>query len=320
MGCLPFFVPEEILHSAGMLPVTVCGDEYARGSSPNPWEILDGWVLPAVPGLPPETEDFLTETHAARPRISLRFPIRTMKVPSTEEALDRVEQLREWAGECSGKPSTDGALGKSIRIFNESRRLLSVFAGRLASDPGAFSARELLSILRSGLVLPREAHTELIQAALSRGPVRQPGSRARIFLGGWMPTLAALEAIDAAGGAVIGEAVAIGDRTPEAMVDEGGDPALGLARRLRSQLLGWVEPEVEPSWAARELDRAERQGANRFLFFGWVGDPQDRCRKLAAEAGRRGIPFLCLEGDPSSRAPEFHGERTATFVATGKCR
>ena len=315
-GSLPFFVPEEVLHASGMLPVTVWGDEYDRSASSLPWKVLDAWVLPPVPGQP-EPADLLPDAASALPRISLRFSSRSMKVPTTEEALDCVERLRDWAGECTGRPPTDGALGKSIRIFNENRRLFSVLGGRLASDPGTYLAREVCWLYRSAMALPREAHSELLRAALSRGPAPEPGFRVKVFLGGRMVTTAAMEAIDAAGAAVVGEALAGGGRTPGS-IDEERDPALALARRLRTQILGWVEPDAEPSWATRELDRVEASGADRFLFLGAGAEPQDHCRKLAAEAERRGIPFFCLEGDPSARFPERQAEEIARFLAPGE--
>src|SRR4030067_2329740 len=32
-GCIPIYVPEEILHAAGMLPVTIWGNEFSPASS-----------------------------------------------------------------------------------------------------------------------------------------------------------------------------------------------------------------------------------------------------------------------------------------------
>lgn len=316
-GCLPLFIPEEILHAAGMLPVTVCGDEYEKGSPPRPWEVLDGWVLPPVPCLPPETVDHLLAAAFALPRISLYLSDRSMKVPSTEDALDQVEQLREWAGDISGRPATEGALQKSISIFNENRRLSAVLEGRLASDPGAYSAREVCWLSRAAMVLPPEAHTELLRAALSRGPISGRRPRFRVFLGGVTADLPAMEVIDGAGAVLVGEAVASGLRKLDAMAEEEGDPALALARRLRRQLLGLAEAAVDPSWAGRLLDRVEESGADRFLYLGGGADSAGHSGKLAPEAGSRGIPFLFADRDPASEYSDRRKEKIARFLASG---
>ncbi len=315
VGCLPLYIPEEILHAAGMLPVTICGDEYRGVPEPSPWEILDGWVLPPVSGLPPESLNFLPKAFPVLPQVSLCFSSRGMKVPSAEETLDRVELLREWAGDVSGRPANDGALGKSISVYNENRRLFSALEGRLASAPGAYSAVEVFRLFRSASSLPREAHTELLHAALSRDPANMRRFRARVFLGGMTALLPVMEAIDAAGAALAGEALEAGHRTPEAMVDEEGDPALALARRLRSRMLGLAEEEVDPSWAVRLLDRVEASGADRFLHLGTgVAAHTENIGKIAEEAGKRGIPFLCLEMDPSPGGSERRQERIASFL------
>lgn len=314
-GCFPFFIPEEVLHAAGILPVTVCGDEYRGAPAPGPWSVLDAFVFPPVPAPPPEFVNVLTEAVPRLPHVSLRLS-GTTEALSTVEALDRVELLREWAEKISGRPVTDGALGKSIGVFNENRRLFSAMGKRLASVPGAYSATELYWLFRSALAIPGEAHSELLHAALSRGPGR--AFHSRIFLEGRIPTEAVVEAIDAAGAAVVGAAFLEGNRTPESMADEGGDPALALARRLRSQLLGWAERQAVPSWAARQVDRVEASGADRFLYLGAGAGLADRSGELAAEAKKRGIPFLSLEADPSGEGRDGTKARIGGFLGTGK--
>ena len=314
-GCLPLFIPEEVLHASGMLPVTVCGDEYEGAAVPCSWEILDGWVLPPVSGLPPESVTFLPEAFSGLPQVSLGFPSRGMKVPSGEEALDRVEMLREWAGEISGTPVSDAALGKSISLYNESRKLFSALEMRLASSPGAYSAVEAFQLLRSAMALHREAHAGLLRAALSRGPGNVRPSKARVFLGGMTPLRPVMEAIDSAGAILAGEALDAGHRTHEAIVDERGDPALALARCLRSRMLGLAEEEVAPSWASNLLDRVEASGADRFLHLGTGADAHlNKIGKLAEEAGKRGIPFLCLEMDRSPGWTSLRQVRVASFL------
>jgi len=282
-------------------------------------EVLDGWVLPPVSGLPPESVNFLPEAFPGLPQVSLAFPSRGMKVPTGEETLDRVELLREWAEGVSGRPASDGAIGRSISVYNENRRLFSALKDRLASAPGAYSAVDVFRMFRSAHSLPREAHTGLLRAALSRGPAPARRFRARVFLGGMAALLPVMEAIDAAGAALSGEALDAGERSLEAMVEEGGDPALALARRLRSRMLGMAEEAVDPSWAPRLLDRVETSGANRFLHLGTgAAAPTENFGKLAEEAGKRGIPFLCLETDLSPGGSERREDRIASFLGENR--
>jgi len=231
-----------------------------------------------------------------------------------EETLDQIEMFREWAGEISGRPASDGALEKSISAFNENRMLFSALEGRLAASPGAYSALEVFWLLRSAMPLPRETHTDLLRAALSRDPAPRRRIRAKLFLGGRMAPRPVMEAIDGAGGALVGDDLDAGHRTHDALVDEKGDPALALSRRLRAQLLWLAEAAVEPSWAVRALTRVEASGADRFLYLGTSADLPENVGKLASEASKKGIPFLCLEMGLSSRFSEHQKEQIATFI------
>lgn len=314
IGCFPPCVPEEMLHAAGMLPVTVRGDEY--GGSHVRWSVLDGWVFSPVPPLPYDSAIFPAEEDSGRPRFHIRFSPRRMKVPSMEETLDQVEMFREWGGDISGRPVSDGALSKSISAYNENRKLLSGLEERVASSPGAFSALEYFRLIRSAAALPREAHTVLLRAALSRSPTPGRRVRARLFLGGGTVPLPVVKAIDGARGALVGDDLEEGHRYNEAVADESGDPALALSRRLRAQLLGLEEGEA--SRATRLLDRIGASGADRLLYVGTGASARaEDAEKLSSEAGRRGIPFLYLETDMAAGFSRLDEERIASFITHG---
>jgi hypothetical protein len=239
-----------------------------------------------------------------------------MKVPSMEETLDQVEMLREWGGDVSGRPVSDGALSKSISAYNENRRLLSGLEERAASDPGAYSALEFIRLVRSAGALPREAHTVLLRAALSRGPAPVRRARARLFLGGGTAPLRLMKAIDAARGVLVGDDLEEGHRYNEAVADESGDPALALSRRLRARLLGLEEGE--DSQAVRLLDRVEASGADRLLYVGTAASAgSGDAAIISSEAGRRGVPFLYHESDAATGFSRLDEERIAAFITQG---
>lgn len=314
VGCFPPLVPEEILHAAGILPVTVRGDEY-RGSS-GPWSVLDGWVFSPVHGLPQDPDYFPADPASGKPQFRILFMHRRMKVPSMEETLDQVEMLREWAADVSGREVSDGALSKSISSYNENRMLLSGLEERLSSCPGAFSAREVFLLIRSAAALPREAHSFLLRSALSRTPTPARRVAARIFLGGSTAPLTVMEAIDGACGALVGDDLEEGHRYNEQRADESGDPALAFSRRLRARLLGLEEAKRRR--AARLLERIGTTGADRFLYMKTgSSESAEYAETLAAESGRMGIPFLCLAADPAGGIPDSWKEEIASFIKNG---
>jgi benzoyl-CoA reductase subunit C len=313
VGCLPRCVPEEILHAAGMLPVTVTGDEY--GDFPGPWDVLDAWVFPPLPCLLPERETFLSEAVSARPRVSLRIP-GPAKELSAEEALDRIEMFREWAGVVSGRPVTEGSLSRSVAAYNVHRSLFIELEGSLSEFPGLFAAREALWLVRSAMALPKEAHSLLLGRALTREPAPGRRIRSRIFVAGRLPSRSVMEAIDGAGAALVGVDFLECGRACDAMVEETGDPALSLARRLLAQAAGSAEAGKGRPGAAILLDRVAQAGADRLLYLG-TGDfaTTEEERELGPEAGRRGIPFLRIDTDVPGGIPGNRIERIGTFAA-----
>ena len=321
-GCIPIHVPEEVLHAAGMLPVTIWGNEFApvspAGVPPSScsvasgvisailsgkWEKIDAWVFPSACDTLRNSCDALFPPHDERPRFPFVFPPSADAPGAPEEMLDRVEAFREWAGEVSGREVSEGALDSSVRVYNENRRAFSLFEERMAESPGFFSGREFLTFARAGMVLPKETHTKMLREAVARSNAIPSGTRAKVFLAGILATLPVMEALDEAGAAIVGNDLALGNRYYSGSPRESGDMPLSLVRRhLRrepcSPLHGIGRTRIE-----HLFDRFDNSGADRILLLrvrqcehesGEISDLTDESRK-------RGIPLLCLDID-------LHGE------------
>ncbi len=317
-GCVPIYVPEEILHAAGMLPVTVWGNEFpvsARTNVPpficsvaagvvsavrsGKWENVDSWIFPSTCDTLQNAFEVLFPPEEKRPRFPFVFPASADPPGAAEYLLDRLEAFREWAGEVSGREVSEGALEKSVRAYNENRRIFAHLEERMTDSPGSFSGAEYLTLARAGMLLPREGHTEILRAALSRPSAPLRKVRAKIFVTGMMATPSVMEAIDASGAAVVGNDLALGHRYYDGTVDEGGDMLLSLVRRhLRrescSTLHGGGRPRTDDLFR-----RYADSGADRMLLL--------RMRQCEPEAGDipgiagksrdLGIPFLLLDID-----------------------
>lgn len=317
-GCIPIYVPEEILHAAGMLPVTVWGNEFPvspRTSVPSfvcsvaagvvsavrsgKWENVDSWVFPSTCDTLQNAFEALFPREDERPRFPFVFPASADPPGAAEYLLDRLEALREWAGEISGRGVSEGALERTVRAYNENRQIFARLEERMADSPGSFSGTEFLTLARAGMMLPREGHTEILRAALTRPVAPHRKVRAKIFVTGMMATPSVMEAIDTAGAAVVGNDLALGHRYYSGTVEEDGDLLLSIVRRhLRrvpcSTLHGIDRPRIEDLFR-----RFADSGADRMLFL--------RMRQCEPESGDvpgmagksrdLGIPFLRLDID-----------------------
>jgi benzoyl-CoA reductase/2-hydroxyglutaryl-CoA dehydratase subunit BcrC/BadD/HgdB len=337
-GCIPIQVPEEVLHAAGMLPVTIWGNEFApvfsAGVPPSlcsiaggvissilsgKWEKIDAWVFPSACDTLRNTCETLFPPHDERPRFPFLFPPFADDPGAAEYMLDRVEAFREWAGEVSGREVSEGALDSSVRVYNENRRAFALLEERMAESPGFFTGMEFLTFARAGMALPKETHTRMLREALARSNATPSETRAKVFLAGILATLPVMEALDEAGAAIVGNDLALGNRYYSGSPAESGDMSLSLARRhLRrdpcSTLYGIGRTRTE-----HLFDRFDGSGADRILLLrvrqcehesGEISDLTDELRK-------RGIPVLSLDIDLHGEERRSVKMRIEGFVETG---
>ncbi|HJX73612.1 MAG TPA: 2-hydroxyacyl-CoA dehydratase family protein [Candidatus Deferrimicrobiaceae bacterium] len=338
-GCIPIYAPEEVLHAAGMLPVTLWGNEFGPASPAGvppfvcsvaggivsdiragQWEGIDAWVFPSTCDTFQNAFEVLFPSHDERPRFPFVFPASADAPGASEYLLDRIEAFREWAGRVSGREVSEGALEKSVRVYNENRRAFSLLEEKMAESPGAFSGTEFLTLARAGMALPKEGHTEILREALarSRGTSRRP--RAKIFLTGILATGPVMEALDAAGAAIVGNDLALGNRYYSGLAHESGDLPLSLVRRHFRRAPCPTLHDSGGTRIERLFERFVGSGADRILLLrvrqcepesGEIPDISDESRK-------RGIPFLCLDIDLQAEESASARVRIEAFVEMGE--
>jgi hypothetical protein len=151
VGCLPEAPVPELLHASNLLPIAI--------ESPEDLSLLSGqvdaWLVGADPSMFP-----------APSAVTPRFAFPGVPPASTEEALDRVEALAEWAGVVSGFPASEGALWKSIRAYATRRALVEALDERCTRETAFLTPEERRDIVRVGIFLPPEAHSRLLSSIL----------------------------------------------------------------------------------------------------------------------------------------------------------
>lgn len=340
VGVFPLYVPGEILEAAGLLPVTLWGDEFPETPPADlppfvcsvarnvlsavrsgMWKDLDAFAVPSTCDTLQNGAEVIRASGDPRPLFPLVFPASGSLPGAAEYLLDRIEAFREWAGRISGTLASEGSLEKSVRTYDESRELYSRLEERMAREPGTYRASEYQALCRSASFLPRAAHAEILRAALARPGAKDPEHRARIFLSGMAAPGPVMAALDAAGAAVVGDDLGRGHRffagTPAA---EGGDLAVHIARRHLSREPCPTLHATGDERIAHVLRRAAECGADRVLFLRMRqcepegGDGPD----LAGAAAARGIPFLDADVDLSAAFPGNWRTRIEAFVESGE--
>jgi benzoyl-CoA reductase subunit C len=208
IGYMPVYVPRELIHAAGMLPVGILGGgdqlEVIQGDAyyqsyicriprstvelglTGRLDCLDGMLFPAIC-------DVIRNLTGTWQVLFKDKYARYIDVPQNYEDsiggrfyIEEMEILRKDLGELRGKPITDDELNASIKVYNENRKAVRDLYAYRAAKPWQAPTSEVYLILRAGMVLPPEEHTQLIRDYLAATEAVQRPRRdnARIVING----------------------------------------------------------------------------------------------------------------------------------------
>ncbi len=263
IGCLPVYVPRELIHAAGMLPVGLIGHgdiEIIRGDAyfqsyichlprsvvdmgvSGRLDSLDGCIFPAICDVirnlsgmwkimfPDKYSRYLDVPQNFDPEIGGKF-YRT----ELEHIRDDLEQL-------GGCKITDEALRNSIAEYNENRSLINqLYRGR-SEWPWKFPTWEVYLIVRAGFVLPVETHNALLAEYLVNAGCRETREldNIRVVVKGAFceqPPLELLRTIERAGCYVVNDDFLLGTRWITTAISAEGDP-------IESLVNGYIDHSV----------------------------------------------------------------------------
>ena len=256
IGYMPIYVPREILHAAGMLPVGVLGGgdrlEIIRGDAyfqsyichiprstielalTERLEALDGMLFPSICDVVRNLSGMW----------QMLFPERYVRYIDLPQNFDpavggsfwrlELDALREDLGRIRGREITDSEIQRSIVVYNQNRRALRSLYKARSERPWFYPTSEVYLVLRAGTVLPPEEHTEIVHRYLELAPLeedRQEQDMSRVVLVGMFceqPPLGLLITLERAGCWIVDDDLLLGLRWMGGDLDEEGDPMQSL--------------------------------------------------------------------------------------------
>lgn len=256
IGHMPVYVPREIIHAAGMLPVGILGggdqldvihgDAYYQSyicriprstielAITGRLDDLDGMLFPS-------TCDVIRNLSGMW---QLKFKdklVRYFDVPQNFDLdVGGVFYRRELQTLCDelealgGSKITDTNLQASIALYNENRQAIAELYAYRSAKPWQVPTTELYLMMRAGMVLPVEEHTQLVHdyidaAKATKRPVRD---NCRVVLTGLFceqPPLGLLKSIEMAGCYVVDDDFMLVARWLLKDVPTEGDPLKNLS-------------------------------------------------------------------------------------------
>jgi benzoyl-CoA reductase subunit C len=256
IGCFPMYVPEEIIHAAGLLPVVLLGQEQPITLADNyvqPYictpvrsnldlslkggmDCLDGLVFPDICE-PAQMISEVWNLHQPAPFFhNLMVPVNTSANYSLSHLTQEFSRLKAALEKFIGRPITQENLKDSIAIYNGHRLLLHRLYQLRRECPECFKARDVATVVASSMFMPKEEHNRLLGQLLEEVAAKAPAStgRAKLVISGCfcdMPEVDILDLVEELGALVVDDDLYVGRRYFQTLVNDQEEPLVALARR-----------------------------------------------------------------------------------------
>jgi benzoyl-CoA reductase subunit C len=295
IGYMPIYVPREIVHAAGMLPVGIFGGgdqlEVIQGDAyyqsyicriprstlelglTGRLDCLDGMLFPSIC-------DVIRNLSGMWQILFKDKYVRYLDVPQNyddaiggEFYMREMTVLRNDLSVLGDLEITDDALRASIAVYNENRRALRELYAYRAQKPWQAPTSEVYLLLRAGCVLPPEEHTVLVRQYLAEAEKQERPRRdnARIVLTGAFceqPPLGLIKSIEMAGCYIVEDDFMLAMRWLLDDVPVTGDPLAELSKAFlhRSASTASKYDEKKEDKGQFLLRQVKRNGAEGVIF------------------------------------------------------
>ncbi|GAB3774804.1 (R)-2-hydroxyisocaproyl-CoA dehydratase subunit beta [Ramlibacter monticola] len=226
IGYMPWYVPRELIHAAGFLPVGILGGgdslEVIQGDAyyqsyicriprstielglTGRLDCIDGMLFPSIC-------DVIRNLSGMWQVLFPEKYVRYFDVPQNYQDnvgghfyIHEMQGLREDLAKLRGKPITDEELNASIRVYNDNRAAVRELYAYRAQNPQQAPTSEVYLLGRAGMVLPPEEHTQLMRDYIRETDKipRPKRDNARVVVTGSFceqPPLALIKSLEMAG-------------------------------------------------------------------------------------------------------------------------
>jgi benzoyl-CoA reductase subunit C len=345
IGYMPIYVPRELIHAAGFLPLGIVGGgdqlEVIHGDAyyqsyicriprstielgvSGRLDFVDGMLFPSIC-------DVIRNLSGMWKMMFPNVYVRYFDVPQTYRDdiggnyyINELTELRHDLGELRGKPIGDDELRRSIAVYNDNRRLVRELYAFRAQCPWQAPAAEVYLVVRAGLVLPIEEHSAMIRdyLAAAADEKRPRRDNCRIVLTGVFceqPPLSLIKSLELAGCYVVDDDLLLITRWLVGDVDPEGDPLRNLALAFLHQsesTAAKYEPNLQEK--GQHLVRAVRRADAEGVIFACPSfcDPALLERPMLQHVLKdANIPYIAFKYAENSGQMQPIREQAGTFA------
>ncbi|MDD5094643.1 MAG: 2-hydroxyacyl-CoA dehydratase family protein [Dehalococcoidia bacterium] len=345
IGCFPMYVPEEIIHAAGMLPIIVVeseepvtrADQYlpvytchiVRGTFDlglrGEMDFVDGFVFADIC----EPVQIIADTwHIHRPahfHHNLPVPM-NLSIPRGKKYL--IEQYQNFKGALEksfGVQISEKAISQSIAVYNRNRTLMNDLYAFRRANPGAIRAMDMATVVAAGMLMPKEEHSVLVEkllAALKKTP-KPSDERVKLVLSGCfcdMPDSGLLKLFNELDAVVIDDDLYFGSRYFTRLVNESLPPMEALTEHYIHDVPCPTKYNPANMWADYLLDVAKRAKADAVVILNlkYCEPIAHDYPHLKAKLAEAGIPEILIELDGETPLGQIRTRLQALIELVGE--
>jgi benzoyl-CoA reductase subunit C len=345
IGYMPVYIPREIIHAAGMLPLGILGGgdqlEVIHGDAyyqsyicriprstielgvSGRLDFVDGMLFPSIC-------DVIRNLSGMWKMMFPEVYSKYFDVPQTYEDEiggrfyeNEMAEFRHDLEELAGRKVSDQDLLNSIGVYNQNRQLVRRLYTLRAQKPWQVPAAEAYLVLRAGMVLPVEEHSQLIEqylaaAELEDRPVRD---NCRVVLTGMFceqPPLNLIKSLELSGCYVVDDDLMLITRWLIDDVPTTGDPLHNLSQAFLHHsecTAAKYQPDLEEK--GQHLVRAVRRTGAEGVIFASPSfcDPALLDRPMLQNVLKAaGIPYIAFKYAENSGQMQPIREQAGTFT------
>lgn len=293
ISLFPMHFPEELIHAAGVLPVLLqesdepvtsghayyypffCGlsrsviDQAAKGSL----NFLDGFLAGdyciQVVGAGEVFGVLLPKANS----MFLRLPVGNQ--PWTlADITQGLKEIKRDIETFTGKEINADSIRESIRIYNKNRGLIRKIYELKLSNPWILDSKDMVSIIKSSMVMPKEEHNEILESLLQELAKREVSRKeeVRVFVSGSLcgaPKYDILSMIEQSGAVVVGDDLFHGYRYVSTDINEDMEPLEAIAAHYLEKNRDVPCPtrcDPTTNWPQYLIDSMKKCGAEQLVI------------------------------------------------------
>lgn len=324
VGCLPMYVPEEIMHAAGMLPVVLLGSSdgifqadlhnhpYLCHSTHSNFDLalrgnfdfLDLVIFSDFCFTVNTISEVWQFNNPSACYHHLFVPKNLGRTNAMKNLSEQFFRLRASIEKLSCQTIDDDALRQSISVYDHNRKLFHRLYQLRRVNPKLLTARDMATVVAASMLMPKEEHNQLLSELLVQAETipHTSNDQPRLVVTGYlcdMPELDVLDLIEEAGAVVSDDDLYVGRRYCNTLTEESINPMEALVQRYLNDVPCPTKYDSKRDWSDYILNLVEDAQAEAVVIVStkWCHVQNIKLPGLSNRLSTQGIPNLVMETD-----------------------